>query len=311
MKTVLIINHSVENCGVYQYGKRVGNILESALDTNFHYLEIDNEFDFIDELTFYEPDAIIYNYLPGTMPWLTESIVDRVRSRGIVNFLLVHNVGYAQFFDYYLHQDPNYVDDDTNFSICRPLFDYTPSTSSEVSDTIKIGSFGFGFHVKYFDEICRIVNEQLGDKKVELRLHLTYSHFCENSNDIQIIDSQCMSSITSPNIKLRMTHEFLTDIEILDFLSGNDLNIFFYQDYSTYNGISSTIDYALSVKKPIAICRSSMFSHINDVSPSICVEDTYLMDIVSNGFGPLEEKYKLWTNDKFIDRMEKIISERV
>jgi hypothetical protein len=27
---VFVVNHSVENCGVYQYGKRVGKILEKS-----------------------------------------------------------------------------------------------------------------------------------------------------------------------------------------------------------------------------------------------------------------------------------------
>ena len=52
-----------------------------------------------------------------------------------------------------------------------------------------------------------------------------------------------------------------------------------------------------------------MFSHIIDVNPSICVEDTPLLDIISNEFTPLENKYTLWTNDKFIDKIEKIIGE--
>ena len=242
------------------------------------------------------------------MPWMNEILAQELREFGIVQMLLVHNVNYSTFFDYYLHQNPDYTDDDKNFAICRPLFDYD-SNLIEDTDVLKIGSFGFGFRVKYFDEICRVVNEQLYDRNVEIRLHLTHSHFCENANDIQGIKYECLSRITSPNIKLTMTHEFLTDIEMLDFLSENDLNIFFYQDYPSYNGISSTIDYALSVQKPIAICKSRMFSHIMNVEPSICVEDTYLLDIINNGFIPLEEKYKKWTNSKFIDRIEKIIGE--
>ena len=305
---IFVVNHSVENCGVYQYGKRVGKILEKSKKINFMYLEIDTEEEFRKQLSTYSPEIIIYNYLSGTMPWMNEILAQELREFGIVQMLLVHNVNYSTFFHYYLHQNPDYTDDDKNFAICRPLFDYD-SKSIENTDVLKIGSFGFGFRVKYFDEICRVVNEQLYDRNIEIRLHLTHSHFCENSNDIQGIKQECLSIITSPNIKLTMTHDFLTDIEMLDFLSQNDLNIFFYQDYPSYNGISSTIDYALSVQKPIAICKSRMFSHIMNVEPSICVEDTYLLDIINNGFIPLEEKYKKWTNSKFIDRIEKIIGE--
>jgi hypothetical protein len=94
---------------------------------------------------------------------------------------------------------------------------------------------------------------------------------------------------------------------MLDFLFNNDLNIFFYENYSFYNGISSTIDYALSVQKPIAICKSNMFSHIMDVNPSICVEDSDLIEIINNGFEPLQEKYNEWSHEKFVDNIETII----
>lgn len=306
---ILLINHDIKNCGVYQYGKRVGKILENSTKHNFIYLELDNLKDFEDNVSQYTPEIIIYNHLSGTMPWMSEQVAQTMRDNGIIQLLLVHNVNYSTFFDYYLHQDPYYLSDDKNFSICRPLFNYVPKTNKSKNNILKIGSFGFGFRVKYFDEICRIVNEQLYDEKVEIRLHLTHSHFCNNSNDIEAIENDCFNRISSPNIKLKFTNDFLTDDEMLDFLYENDLNIFFYQDYPSYNGISSTIDYALSVKTPIAICKSRMFSHIMDVTPSICVEDNYLIDIIKNGFKPLEEKYKMWTPDKFIHRIENIISE--
>jgi hypothetical protein len=111
----------------------------------------------------------------------------------------------------------------------------------------------------------------------------------------------------STNIKLNITTNFITDDEILDFLYKNDLNIFLYENYQFYNGISSTIDYALSVRKPLAICRSNMFSHIYDVDPSICIENNSLSQIIKNGFGPLQEKYDSWTHNKFINTLEKII----
>ncbi len=306
---IFVINHSVKNCGVYQYGKRFGNIAKKSKHHNFIYLEIDSESEFHNFYIKYKPKAIIYNYLSGTMPWLTEEIVQSYRNIGVKQYLIVHNVGYSRFFDYYLHQNP-YHDriDSNNFALARPLFDYIPTQiKKESSDILHIGSFGFGFRVKYFDQICRIINQQLSYKQVQINLHLTSSHFCPNANDIDSIKKDCLNAITHDNIKLNMTHDFLTDQQMLDFLYNNDLNIFFYQNYSGYNGISSTVDYALSVKKPLAICRSNMFSHILDVQPSICVENNSLLNIINNGFTPLEEKYNSWTNEKFIHTLENII----
>ena len=111
---IFVVNHSVENCGVYQYGKRVGKILEKSKKINFMYLEIDTEEEFRKQLSTYSPEIIIYNYLSGTMPWMNEILAQELREFGIVQMLLVHNVNYSTFFDYYLHQNPDYTDDDKN-----------------------------------------------------------------------------------------------------------------------------------------------------------------------------------------------------
>lgn len=101
----------------------------------------------------------------------------------------------------------------------------------------------------------------------------------------------------------------MTDNDVLDFLSANHLNIFLYEKYKKYNGISSTIDYALSVEKPIAINNSNMFSHIRNVSPTILVEKSKLIEIIEHGFSPLKELKQNWSNSNFIASMDKILSD--
>ena len=304
---IFIINHSVENCGVYQYGKRFGNIASKSKKYNFMYFEINSDSEFISKFGEHKPQAIIYNYLSGTMPWLSGGLIQACREQGVKQYTIVHNSHYHGF-DYYLHQNPYHPNvDDTNFALARPLFDYKSSNVKSNDDILHIGSFGFGLTCKSIDKICELINEQLSYRKVQINLHLTEAHFCPNADTISSIKQDCLNAITHDNIKLNTTHKFLTNDEMLDFLSKNDLNIFFYEKYQHYNGISSTIDYALSVKKPIAICRSNMFAHIWDVHPSICVENNSLINIINNGFDPLEEKYNSWTNEQFIHTLETII----
>ena len=304
---VFIINNSTQNCGVYQYGKRFGSIASKSKKYNFMYHEVNSEEEFIKLYEIHKPKAVIYNYLAGTMPWLSGRIIQTCRDQGVKQYTIVHNSHYDGF-DYYLHQNPYHPNvDDTNFALARPLFDYKSSNVKSNDDILHIGSFGFGLTCKSIDKICELINEQLSYRKVQINLHLTEAHFCPNADTISSIKQDCLNAITHDNIKLNTTHKFLTNDEMLDFLSKNDLNIFFYEKYQHYNGISSTIDYALSVKKPIAICRSNMFAHIWDVHPSICVENNSLINIINNGFDPLEEKYNSWTNEQFIHTLETII----
>tara|TARA_R110000851_G_scaffold67262_9_gene152002 strand:+ start:57 stop:992 length:936 start_codon:yes stop_codon:yes gene_type:complete len=306
-ENIFIINHSVENCGVYQYGKRVAGVLSNSENYNFKYLELNDFETFLTHVNEDKPTSIIYNHLTGTMPWFTEDKAQQIRMMGIKQGLLVHNVAYSTFFDFYLHQDPNYQDNGDNYHILRPLFDYNKTFEKE-DDVIRIGSFGFGFKVKQYDSICDMVNRTFPTEKVELNLHITESFFCPNADVIEQLKRTCNSIITNKNITLNFTTDFMTDEGVLDFLSKNDLNIFLYKKYGTYNGISSVIDYALSAAKPIAICRSNMFSHIWDTQPSICVENNDLRTILNNGFDSLNKKRDEWSNPNFIINIEGIIN---
>jgi hypothetical protein len=302
---IFLVNHKVKNCGVYQYGKRVASIISKSKNLIVHYLEMDNREEFQKEVDEHKPQVIVYNHLTGTMPWVDGEYVNQLRQLGIKQGTIVHNVAYSTFFDFYLHQDPNYKPNENNYRLLRPLFQYTNKTNLN-PNKLKIGSFGFGFASKQYESLCACIRDNFHRTTfpVELRLHLTHSHFCENSRDIETIKFVSNRILNNPNITLNITTNFISDDELLEFLAGNDLNIFFYQKYPSYNGISSSIDYALSVKRPIAICRSNMFSHIWNTTPSICAEDSSLKEIINNGFGPLEHYYNQWSHSNFIKVFE-------
>jgi hypothetical protein len=305
MNSVLIVNHNIQNCGVYQYGKRVADICIKSKLFDFYYLEATSSDELFSTINEKNPSVIIYNYLPSTMPWISNSIFDRIRNLGIKQGNIIHNSEFSGF-DFYLHQNPYYQNNNNNFALLRPLFEYTPKEIKKKTDIIQIGTFGFSGQHKFVHEICRAVDEEFLDEEVQLNLHITKGFYA--SNDIfEEIKSECLSIIKGSNIRLNFTNNFLTNEGMLDFLFNNDLNIFFYENYSFYNGISSTIDYGLSVQTPIAICKSNMFSHIMDTNPSICVEDSNLIDIINNGFEPLQEKYNSWSHEKFILNIENII----
>lgn len=303
MNSILILNHAVENCGVYQYGKRFANIVKGSSQYNIEYIELTSQTD-LDSIDFGKYNYVVYNFLEGTMPWVNPQLIKNITHAK--HGLLVHNSNYATFFDFYLHQNPNYNEHDVNFSLPRLLFDYTPK--SYKNTILNIGSFGFGFRAKLYPELCKIVNSQINEP-CQINLHMTLSHFCDNRHILPEIVNQCQNYITKSDIKLNITTDFKSDQDILDFLNKNDLNIFLYQKYNSYNGISSVIDYALSAQRPIAICKSNMFDHILGASPSICIEDRPLLDIIESGFDPLKPFLELWSNNKLVEKFDWIINE--
>jgi hypothetical protein len=52
-----------------------------------------------------------------------------------------------------------------------------------------------------------------------------------------------------------------------------------------------------------------MFSHIWNATPSICIEDVSLNEIINVGIRPLEQYYNSWSHDKFIELFENNIKD--
>ncbi len=72
-------------------------------------------------------------------------------------------------------------------------------------------------------------------------------------------------------------------------------------------GISSTIDNALAVSRPVAVSDCPMFRHILTASPSVCAEEVPLKTILKNGFTPVVELAKDWTNENLVWEYERIL----
>jgi hypothetical protein len=115
-----------------------------------------------------------------------------------------------------------------------------------------------------------------------------------------------MALNTKKGVTLNITRNFLDDDGVLQFLANNDINVFMYSENG--NGISSAIDYALSVKRPIAITRCNMFRHIlkNDI---VLSGKNSVVDILNRGTKPLNEFYDKWSTQKFIDEMDGIFND--
>lgn len=306
MRTVLIINHRVEECGVQKYGVRFFDCCSNSSLYNFVYLEPESEQELLGAIKTHKPFCIIYNYLDITMPWFSYYTFAKIKEKGIKQGLIVHNTGYNPTFDFFLHQNPDHVESGNNFALTRLLYK-DPKISKQDSDIINIGTFGFGFWGKRPELMCQLINDQFVDEKVCINMHLTVSHFFPNHQELNDISRACHTIVSRPNIKLNITSDFISDEEILNFLSQQDLNIFLYKNYEVYNGISSTVDYALSVDRPIALCKSSMFSHMNK-HDEICVEKTPLKDIILSGNQIINQYRDKWSRQNFIKTLENIIS---
>ena len=264
---ILCLNNKIKECSVYQYGYRIFNILTKSLNNLYVYIEIENEHEYKNVLN-QDYDLVLYNYHGLTMSWLNKyNIQIKTVNLGITHCPEIKDC--PDIFDNFISVSV------MSHEVPRPLYEnvdkllenYSPSSENiknfieyKEDDTPIFGSFGFGETHKNFHEIVRLINEQY-DKAI-IKLNIGIGH------DVSHIINDCKKNNVKSSIKLMITTEFFTNLDIVKFLSVNSMNILLYND-SYNNGLSSTIDYALSVKKPLGISKYVGFKHI--YSDKICL----------------------------------------
>jgi hypothetical protein len=243
------------------------------------------------------------------MPWLNSDTIQKVKK----NIGLPHESSH-DIFDSWMSINPA----DMN-GIPRPLFEnvdmllsnYTPSTQN-IKDFINysqgvsvpvFGSFGFGFLNKGFDTLVRIVNDQYDEAIIKLVIPMAAfdTNSVYNSSEIR---SRCEMYNTKPGITLIITNDFFSNEDILMFLRSTTMNLFLY-DYMFDRGISSVLDYAISVKTPIAISDSFMFRNIYD--HSICAYKNSLEDCKKNSYYIHDKYSELWNSSTICKSFKNII----
>lgn len=310
---VLFVNHKAKvRCGVYQFGNRIGSALQNSRKYAIEYLECGSTTDLKNSIKDCSPTVIIYNYHEQTMPWLTPQITSSI---SIPQVGIYHEITQEKtqnlnnnHFDGYIAADPTLI-------LTNPLIHktgrlvkrYMPSDDLVDSEIPVFGSFGFGLDGKGFDKVIDKVQAEFDEAII--KLHIPVSDFADPDGiKASQTESFCKSKITKPNISLEISHNFLDEDQLLGFLASNTLNIFCYEKYRG-RGISSVIDYALAVDRPIALTKSLMFRHLGKARPSIFIEDMTLKDIIMNGTEPLKrfkldfsENNLIWDYERIIEK---------
>lgn len=280
MIKVLFISRKSERCGVADYGKRVYDIIKRSeiLDVTFH--ETDRPFDYRGF------DVLFINYHHATLPFITNMDFSWIPTA------VIH------------HEGPMNVRPDTVLHTeIRPLFENLHD--EQIKNEIPvIGSFGFGFPDKNFPRVATLLKEQF--EKAVLRLNIPFAEFGDADGALAKGEVEKVKSVLAGSqIDLQVSHEYLSHDDLLCWLQGNDLNLFLYNQ-SHGRGLSSTIDYALSARRPIGVSSSEMFRHLPD---SICVDNVSLPELIRAGITPLLPLYEQHSNANLIAYYEKVITE--
>jgi hypothetical protein len=311
MRTVLIVNHKEKACGVHQYGEDIYNSLAKSKYT-FKYAECSNEEELKRAVDQYHPRAILYNFYPYTMSWLCKDITTHYAN--LMQFGIFHEVTNeaadrlnGELFDYWLCPDPTLKTNNHYAIKTKRLIPHYINHFKE-PELPTIGSFGFGYRDKGFEQIVRVVNDEFDEAIINL--HIPRSDVVGTkiwSRDHPYWLERKLRKMVKKGITLNITTNFMNKQELLDFLAKNTTNCFFY-DVKKYKGISSVIDSALAVHRPIAVTKCGMFRHLFSET-SIFIEDNTLKSIIKRGKTPLLKFYAEWSEKQFILNYERILDQ--
>lgn len=315
LNNVLFISHKEKQCGVYQFGYYIGRALKNSKKYNFIYVECSSLIELNQFVKKYKPICMIYNYHVSTLSWLNYKITFNYN---IPQIGMLHEATQQvadsiknDFFDFYIAPDPTLIlKNPIVYKTGRLLLPSSLEKKNNNSSIPIIGSFGFGSYNKNFDLLVKKVCEEFDEAII--RLNIPFANFGDkDGSSAKKAVSDCQEIVKDyQNIKLLYSHDFLSEQELLDFLNSNTINAFLYSDVGN-RGISSIIDFALSVRVPIAISNNStMFRHIKNASPSIVFsEENGFRNIIKNETKPLEEFYNEWTEENLIWDYERIVSD--
>lgn len=330
-KRILFISHKKAQCGVYEFGKNITDILKHSKHYQFIRVECSSLAELQIAITENAPAAIIYNYVPLVLPWVATRIGPRVYQNNIA-YIQIPQIGI-------IHEITQYVaDTSTNYkkkllfgvsNLTNSLFDFyiapdptlllknpyiyktgrlIPSYQNNFPVPSKpvIGSFGFGTPKKGFEKIVQLVQQEFDEAVIQFNIPAA-DFVDKNCVNARTIAAECKALITKAHVQLIVTHDFLDNKAISDFLAKNTINVFLYED-TIGRGLSSALDNALAVQRPIAVSDAVMFRHVFDVEPSICVTTNNLKAIIQNGFAPLRNHYNEWNADNILWEYERILN---
>lgn len=330
-KTILFVTHKPKQCGVYEFGKNIFAIISRSSKFKFIKAECESLEELNQVISQHSPAAVIYNYHPSVLPWLCTKVSKGIYRNNLSEFTsiqigIIHEVtqqvadtatgyrkkyilGHSQkrlnsLFDFYIAADPTLLlKNPLVFKTGRLIPSYNNRYHSD--HKIIIGSFGFATPKKGFEDFVARVQEEFDEATI--RINMPAADFGDKDGTAaRAIAQKCRELIRKPGIHLDISHNFMREDQLLDFLAANSMNVFMYQDKQG-RGISSAVDNALAVRRPIAVSRCPMFRHILSARPSVCTDDNSLKIILNNGFSPLEQFVKDWTPENLIWDYERIL----
>jgi hypothetical protein len=294
----LFINTSVKECGVYQYGLNLHSLIQVSALIGWEYWGESQIPDFAYLKQF---DVILYNWAPLIDCWIKSAPFDGLKKQA----LIYHDGDVGNKWDAILFSDPTMTPHDNWHPIGRPIPNWNPYGIPPLAS--KHAVLGVhGFIGAWADQVvARVVGEF---EYATVRLHLPFSKFCDpDGSRAKAMADRCRAMVQGSGVAVTVAHDFMDRLRLIEWLNQNDLNCYIRPGEMNWRGVSSAPDYGLAAHKPICVNRCNAFRHLHHLSPSICVEDLPMEEIIRNGLTPLVPLYQQWGMEQIRKQVEDVL----
>jgi hypothetical protein len=301
-------------CGISLTGALLSNVLITHPTYHIETIYTESPSEVEDKIKNYNPECIIFNYDPGSTPWMahlnTREICPNVKGICVVYndatpMAESWNPNANPNWQYMLTFDPAVKESDYAFPVSH-ILPPAPTVPYIENDIPIIGWHGFPAPQKGVPKLAMQIQEEF-DEAI-FRLHMPDAYFAMKFGldyPRRIVES-FIGLITKPKIKVEISDNWFDDQGIVNWLSQNTINCYFYDIGMPGIGMSGSLDYAIAARRPIAITRSYQFKTCWDLEPSIEIEKTSIKEIIKNGTVPLEHLYKKYTNEQVWNDLTRI-----
>ena len=323
MKKFLFINadRSLPQCAIFQAGKVYADALRLCTEFELEYHEVGSEDidgEIINLPSPYDHDAVIFNYqhvsskiippvyinsCPVAIGFLYEARQDPASSPLHFDDLLV-----GQVFDVIISPDPTLESSPrvwgTDRVIPRNVTSYTINNPYPV-----ISTFGFPSPWKDLDTVVRMMCDEF--KKATFRINYAPASHQQGmavggvSFEVmafEMIDS--LRHLIRPGIDISYTSKYMTDSELISWLSESSLNVFMAKEergIQTGGALLASVDVAIAAMKPILVSNNIEARHLAGL-----YGDTLEYSMIHSP-SSVRHYYQTWTAENFAAKIDNLV----
>jgi hypothetical protein len=303
----LYLNTPKEDSSIYESGVMIYDNLIRSDKFTLDYQEIDkNNRSIPDNYDFYA-----FNYHFRDMGWLDIKKIGGLPGLKLT-FVLEVSPGDpfvllpGDHFDGYCVLDPTInLPDKRVCAFPRALEIPPPLPPYENPEIPVIGTFGFLTRGKGYDKVVEAVSKEFDKAVVRINIpHGKVEPLWKRRIKMHFLKSS-IEKVRTPGIEVRITEDYMTKLELIQWCSQNTLNCFLYD--RDLPGLAATTDQCISSERPLSISSNETFRHILayiEPYPKRSLKESIAVSQVE-----VQKMQRDWTPDNFAKRFEVVLED--